>query len=286
MEPRKRIFGHIPDYPPGSWFESRKHLSECGVHRQTQGGISGSANEGADSIVLSGGYEDDEDYGDEIIYTGQGGRNPEAGRQYRDQSLTRGNMALAKSRVRGLPVRVIRKVDGGYRYDGLFRVEDYWREEGKLGYLVWRYKLIKISGETTPGEQVAEEKSEYQTPRRAKTTILRIVRDTEEARALKAAYDYRCQICKNRLETPGGAYAEAAHIRPLGTPHNGPDEPSNLLCLCPNCHVLLEAGAIGINDNLSLIGVPGDLLVRKGHQISRDHLAYHRKHMLVQTDRD
>ncbi len=37
-------------------------------------GISGSESEGADSIVLSGGYEDDEDLGDEIVYAGHGGR--------------------------------------------------------------------------------------------------------------------------------------------------------------------------------------------------------------------
>ena len=140
MAPHKRIFGHIPSYPPGSRFESRKHLSECGVHRPTQAGISGSEHTGADSIVLSGGYEDDEDFGDVIIYTGQGGRNPETGKQYRDQSLTRGNMALAKSRIHGLPVRVIRKVEGEYRYDGLFRVVDYWREEGKSRYLGRVYK--------------------------------------------------------------------------------------------------------------------------------------------------
>jgi len=34
---------------------------------------------GADSIVFSGGYEDDEHRGDEIIYTGHGGRDPNTG---------------------------------------------------------------------------------------------------------------------------------------------------------------------------------------------------------------
>ena len=45
------------------------------------GGISGTAKDGADSIVLSGGYEDDVDYGDEIVYTGHGGRHPSNGQQ-------------------------------------------------------------------------------------------------------------------------------------------------------------------------------------------------------------
>ena len=41
------VFGHIPGYPLGSRFESRAELSEAGVHRHRQAGISGSASEGA-----------------------------------------------------------------------------------------------------------------------------------------------------------------------------------------------------------------------------------------------
>jgi putative restriction endonuclease len=68
------VFGHIPEYPVGSRFENRAALAEAGVHRHRQAGISGSASKGADSIVLSGGYEDDQDFGNLIIYTGYGGR--------------------------------------------------------------------------------------------------------------------------------------------------------------------------------------------------------------------
>jgi hypothetical protein len=35
----------------------------------------GRATDGCYSIVLSGGYEDDEDNGDEFVYTGAGGRD-------------------------------------------------------------------------------------------------------------------------------------------------------------------------------------------------------------------
>ena len=66
------VFGHIPGYPVGSRFENRAALAEAGVHRHRQAGISGSATKGADSIVLSGGYEDDQDLGNLIIYTGYG----------------------------------------------------------------------------------------------------------------------------------------------------------------------------------------------------------------------
>ena len=104
----ERMFEHIPSYPAGSVFLSRSELSQAGVHRPTRAGIAGSAEEGATSIVLSGGYEDDEDWGDEILYTGQGGRDLDSSKQIRHQALNRANMALAKSKLHGLPVRVIR----------------------------------------------------------------------------------------------------------------------------------------------------------------------------------
>ena len=59
-----RVFGEISGVPVGTVFASRKELSRAGVHRPTQAGISGAQDEGADSIVLSGGYEDDTDFGD------------------------------------------------------------------------------------------------------------------------------------------------------------------------------------------------------------------------------
>jgi putative restriction endonuclease len=147
-----RIFGHIPGYPEGSCFGSRTELSQAGVHRPLIAGISGTGRLGAASVVLAGGYEDTEDCGTEILYTGHGGRDPETGHQRAHQTLTRGNLALASNTHSGLPVRVIRGArqhspyapEAGYRYDGLYRVDDYWRETGKAGLYIWRFRLIKL----------------------------------------------------------------------------------------------------------------------------------------------
>src|SRR5690242_11381604 len=89
-----RVFGEIPGYPVGTEFHDREALHQAGVHRPLQAGISGAAEEGADSIVVAGGYEDDEDFGAVIVYTGHGGNNPGTGRQVADQELVRGNLAL------------------------------------------------------------------------------------------------------------------------------------------------------------------------------------------------
>lgn len=287
-----RTFGHIPGYPPGSTFESRAELSAAGIHRPTQAGIAGSQHEGADSIVLSGGYEDDADRGDVILYTGQGGRDAATGEQIKPQMLNRGNLALAKSCQEGLPVRVIRggrhlsphgPSDGSYRYDGLYRVADYWQQPGRSGHYVWRYRLEKVAhdgvSDSPTGSGVSEEPATYAPAPRAQATVRRIVRDTAQARAVKKSYDYRCQVCGVRLEGRAGPYAEAAHIRPLGAPHNGPDTRDNLLCLCPNHHVLFDFKGFTLADDLTLIGIAGALILRKGHTLSADHIRYHREHI-------
>ena len=148
-----RTPGPLTPYTVGSCFASRAELSHAAVHGPRIAGIAGSGRNGARSVVLNGGYEDTEDFGDMILYTGHGGRDPESGRQVAPQTLTRGNLALAFNAIHGLPVRVIRGArhpspyapPWGYRYDGLYCVEDYWCENGKSGFPIWRYRLRRIS---------------------------------------------------------------------------------------------------------------------------------------------
>jgi len=37
------------------------------------------------------------------------------------------------------------------------------------------------------------------------------------------------------------------HIRPLGRPHDGPDEPENILVLCPNHHTDFDYGRLTVD---------------------------------------
>ncbi len=87
-------------------------------------------------------------------------------------------------------------------------------------------------------------------PDRVKQETYRILRDTSLARSVKEENQYRCQLCGAKLElndkTP---YAEAHHVKPLGAPHNGPDVRQNILCVCPNHHVLLDYGAIQLDES-------------------------------------
>jgi SAD/SRA domain len=65
---------------------------------------------------------DDEDLGDVIIYTGEGGRDPATGRQVADQRLVKGNKSLVENHLNGIPIRVQRgqahvpDMPEGFRY--------------------------------------------------------------------------------------------------------------------------------------------------------------------------
>src|SRR5829696_7762771 len=151
----ERIFGELSGVAEGAQFEDRTELSRAGVHRPRQAGICGGKGEGAESIVLSGGYEDDIDSGDVIFYTGHGGNIPRTATQYQDQELDRQNMALVIGCENRRPVRVVRgskhksrwSPNAGYVYSGLYRVVRWREQRGKSGFRVFQFELRKIGSD-------------------------------------------------------------------------------------------------------------------------------------------
>jgi putative restriction endonuclease len=295
---RPIIFGEIPGIKEGHWFEGRKEMMPSSFHRNWGAGIDGNGAEGTSAIVLSGGYEDDMDLGDEIIYTGAGGNDPNTGKQIEDQTWkNRGNAGLLVSMNRGLPVRVIRgythhskySPDRGYSYAGLYSVVDAWKEVGKSGFKICRFRLVysgKSEDRKTPEEvelgtrDLREVELDYTTKekKRKEGAILRIIRDTKIALDIKKLYNYECQVCGVFINTKSGRYAEGAHIRALGKPHDGDDNSNNILCLCPNHHVMFDKGTFSIADNFKLVGEEnGHLTIHHKHNINKANLKYHRE---------
>ena len=232
-------------------------------------------------FVVIRGYEDDEDYGDYLIYGGQAGFDPNTKQQNEDAEFSRGNLALVVSYNKGLPVRVTRGLGSRqhtYRYDGLYLVERWWVDRGKSGFKIYRFALRKIDDKpiSTPAGELPLPASN-QEPDRVRSYTTRIVRDTLASEAVKEAHQHVCQACSTRIELPGGAYAQAVYIRPLGRPHNGPDTADNILCLCPNCHVLFDGWAFTIEDDGTIIGaLSGTLNEIESHTVNREYLGYHR----------
>uniref|UniRef100_A0A8D2LRR9 E3 ubiquitin-protein ligase UHRF n=1 Tax=Varanus komodoensis TaxID=61221 RepID=A0A8D2LRR9_VARKO len=180
-------YGPIPGILVGTMWKFRVQVSESGVHRPHVAGIHGRSNDGAYSLVLAGGYEDDVDHGNSFTYTGSGGRdlsgNKRTAEQSCDQKLTNMNRALAlncsapindkdgaeaKDWRAGKPVRVVRNMKGGRhskyapkdgnRYDGIYKVAKYWPETGKSGFLVWRYLLRRDDEEPAPWTKEGKER--------------------------------------------------------------------------------------------------------------------------------
>uniref|UniRef100_A0A4W4ELA1 E3 ubiquitin-protein ligase UHRF n=1 Tax=Electrophorus electricus TaxID=8005 RepID=A0A4W4ELA1_ELEEL len=180
-------YGPVPGVPVGTLWKFRVQVSESGVHRPHVAGIHGRSNDGAYSLVLAGGYEDDVDDGNEFTYTGSGGRdlsgNKRTAEQSCDQKLTNMNRALAlncnaavnekdgaeaRDWKAGKPVRVVRSSKGrkhskycpedGNRYDGIYKVVKYWPEKGKSGFLVWRYLLKRNDDEPAPWTRDGKER--------------------------------------------------------------------------------------------------------------------------------
>ncbi|KAJ7650389.1 PUA-like domain-containing protein [Roridomyces roridus] len=102
---------HIPGVPVLTTFVNRQECSEKGVHAPNWKGIHGQKDGPAFSVVLSGGYEDDNDKGDTFVYTGEGGRSDKntkgkktqagSGPQVRNQEWTGGNKSLQLSQISG-----------------------------------------------------------------------------------------------------------------------------------------------------------------------------------------
>jgi len=286
---RPIIFGEIPGIAEGTAFKGRKEMMPSSFHRNWGAGIDGNGKEGTSAIVLSGGYEDDLDLGDEIVYTGAGGNDPNSGRQVEDQSWNnRGNAGLVTSRDKGLPVRVIRghthkstfSPKTGYLYGGIYSVVDAWEEVGKSGFKICRFRLMYSGGNTNRrlAEEIETGDEDDKPTVRREGTILRIIRDTKMARLVKELYNHECQVCSFTIDGKKSRYAEGAHIKGLGKPHSGSDTMNNIICLCPNHHVMFDKGLFCINNDFTLLGqLSGKLVVKPQHKLKISNLEYHRK---------
>lgn len=114
--------------------------------------------------------------------------------------------------------------------------------------LIYRTGYRRNSIYHTLDDQYITQDQVIQSVDRNRIEINRVIRDTYLVKKVKRLCQFQCQICGNRLQIGDEEfYSEVHHIRPLGDPHNGPDTLENMLCVCPNCHVQLDYGAIPIN---------------------------------------
>lgn len=159
-----KVIGAVPGVDVGDQFYFRMEITCVGMHGPIQGGIEYLTTKESEwntpvatSIISSGGY-DDRDDGDELIYTGQGGKSGVDSKPNEDQKLERGNLAMEESMKHEVPIRVIRGTKDPasptgrtYTYDGLYTVKASWSEKGKFGFEVFKFKLHRLPGQPDRG---------------------------------------------------------------------------------------------------------------------------------------
>lgn len=146
-------------------------------------------------------------------------------------------------------------------------------------------KIVRLDAIENADRQEVSQDLASPDPNRVETTRSRVIRNTDLTHDMKQMYDHKCQICGASREGPNGKpYAEAHHIKPLGRPHEGPDEPENILVLCPNHHTDFDYGRLTVDPKTYRVShahegaIDGTkLYIADPHGLSDDYIIYHNK---------
>ncbi|KAJ6797495.1 histone-lysine N-methyltransferase, H3 lysine-9 specific SUVH1-like [Iris pallida] len=154
--------GAVPGVEVGDMFYFRFEMLLVGLHSQVMAGIDrmtarfgNEEDTVAIGIVSAGGYENEEEDVDALIYSGQGGSSGRNDKKiFDDQKLERGNLALERSLHWANGIRVIRSAKDPssltnkiYIYDGIYKVRESWVEKGKSGFNMFKFKLLREPGQ-------------------------------------------------------------------------------------------------------------------------------------------
>jgi len=130
-----------------------------------------------------------------------------------------------------------------------------------------RYRLLDFNlSSTVSSEERPSEPGDLEDALRRSREISESKRDATLVAQIKTMYGSQCQLCRKKLRLPSGEfYAEAHHVRGLGD--GGPDRLSNMLCVCPDCHALLDLKAVDIPR--------ATLIVNASHGLAQEFLDWH-----------
>ena len=138
----------------GDWYPFQLVALFKGAHGSAMGGIAGSQDTGAYSVVVSGMYDDlDQDHGDYLDYSGSNSHDNED--PHNPPPSTGGTLALHASLASRKPVRVLRAASGkskyapycGLRYDGLYRVVSVRQPKNAHGGRFEQFRLERLDGQ-------------------------------------------------------------------------------------------------------------------------------------------
>ncbi|MGF6428346.1 HNH endonuclease [Bradyrhizobium elkanii] len=255
--------------------EGRVYNRRADIHAkfggQQQGGIITPAQHPLVIVVtgeegLAHGYADRTRSDGVFEYFGEG--------QIGDMVLQRGNLAIASHSVEGKSLLLFRKTSDGLRFVGEMVYEKHHFEkapdrEGKeRSAIVFELRpLTAVVEKTEESVAVGAETSLEELrvlARAAAATVSEVSASTSIRTVYQRSQDVRnyvlarslgnCEGCKSPApfsRKDGSPYLEPHHIRRVSD--GGPDDPSFVIALCPNCHRRVHAGADGDIYNSSLL---------------------------------
>jgi 5-methylcytosine-specific restriction enzyme A len=214
---------------------------------------------------LAHGYDDRTLVDGVFEYFGEG--------QIGDMVLQRGNLAIASHTADGKGLLLFRKTKEGLRFVGEMvydkhHIEQAPDREGKQrDAIVFELRPLSAVVETTEEGSGEDSPNTLEGLRALAKAAAGIVLPTKTADArniYQRSRDVRnyvlaraaahCEGCKAPapfVRKDGTAYLEPHHIRRISD--GGPDDPSFVVALCPNCHRRVHAGMDGENYNSNLL---------------------------------
>ncbi|HHY70621.1 MAG TPA: hypothetical protein GX519_02980, partial [Thermoanaerobacterales bacterium] len=135
-------------------------------------------------------------------------------------------------------------------------------ERGNLSSYI--HEVNKFLGISNDEQKTLKSKKNNDTINKIKKVINVYDRNATISDNIKYLYSDCCQVCGKRLDIGSKFYSEVHHIHPLYL--NGPDVPENMICLCPNHHILFDRGAITINlEDKTIVHINGTVEDINGH---------------------
>jgi putative restriction endonuclease len=107
--------------------------------------------------------------------------------------------------------------------------------------------------QATSLSELAEDTGEFVRPI-IEQVLRRPFRDAAFTRQVKSAYAYKCAFTGLDMRNGGGrSEVDAAHIKPVGEGHNGPDSIRNGLALSKTVHWMFDRGLISVDSDYKIL---------------------------------
>lgn len=193
--------------------------------------------------------------------------------QVGDMTLQRGNLAVASHAAEGKSLLLFRKTKNGLRFLGEMVYERHHiekapdREGNQRDAIVFELRPLSAIVETTEdAKEIEPQKTlgELRALAKAAASIVPLTKAAGIRNIYQRSRDVRNYILARAAGTCEGCKAAAPFVRKDGSPYlephhirrvsdGGPDNPSFVIALCPNCHRRVHAGLDGDGYNSNLL---------------------------------